>query len=422
MINDFRNSQIKTAIIGSGISGLSLAYFLRDNKNLVLFEGEKRLGGHSRTINLDYQGEEIAVDTGFIVFNDRTYPILLQLFAELKLEILKTEMSFAASVNNGEIEWSGDSLKSFFAQKKAIFSPSSWRGLFDIIRFNKKALLLVNKQPEMKLGEFIEFLGMGEWFKKYYLLPMGAAIWSCPIEQMLEFPAKSFINFFHNHGLLSINNRPQWFTLKGGSINYIQKISSYLTERVRLNSKVVSLKKLTNGEKEITTEDGRKENFERVIFACHGNQALKILQDPSKEQAEILSAFKYQKNIAYTHRDIRQMPIRKICWSSWNYLSKQNEQNQLAVSYWMNKLQSLNPSKPIFVTLNPIEKIHEDYIFDEYTFEHPVFDRGAILAQKRIQNIQGLDNIWYCGAHLGYGFHEDGIKSANDLAKYYGHI
>ena len=391
----------KIAIIGSGISGLSAAYFLKDRAQIKLFEKKSRLGGHSRTITLE---NNMLVDTGFIVLNDRNYPNLLKLFSELNIELEKTSMSFSVSMNQGKLEWAGESINTFFAQRKNLFSFSMLKGIFDILKFNKKAYSFINSS--ITLGELIEKINLGSWFKNAYIIPMGSAIWSCPPEKILQFPASSFINFFHNHGLLSLYDRPQWYTLKNKSIDYVEKLEKLILEKGNIvyNQDISVIRK----DRQVWISD---EAFDEVIFACHPEEILKII-DASEQEKELLSKFKRQKNIAYTHSDSKQMPQNSRCWSSWNYdVEKTHKNVRSCVTYWMNKLQNIQSSSPLFVTLNPIRPINEKKIHDIYEFYHPIFDHEALEGQKEIQNIQGNNQFWFCGAYLRNGFHEDGIWS-----------
>ncbi len=391
----------KIAIIGSGISGLSAAYFLKDQAQITLFEKKSRLGGHSRTIQLK---NDMIVDTGFIVLNDRNYPNLLKLFSDINVEIEKTCMSFSVSMNGGELEWAGGGFNQIFAQRKNIFSLSMWKGIFDILKFNQKAYSFINSS--ITLGELIEKMNLGVWFQNAYILPMGSAIWSCPPEKILEFPASAFINFFHNHGLLSLHNRPQWYTLKNKSIDYVQKLEKLILEKGRI---------VYNDSIHVTRKDQQAwildEAFDEVIFACHPEEILKMI-DASILEKEVLSKFTRQKNIAYTHSDVKQMPQNTNCWSSWNYCVEQTHKNSGGcVTYWMNRLQNIRSALPVFVTLNPARPIDKEKIHDVYEFYHPIFDQKALEAQKEIKNIQGENKFWFCGAYLRNGFHEDGIWS-----------
>jgi len=402
----------RIAIIGSGISGLSSAYFLKNDHEVTLYEKSDRIGGHSRTIDIN----GLKVDTGFIVLNDATYPNLNKLFTELKIDIVKTEMSFAISANDGALEWSGTSINSLFVQRKNIFNIPMLKGIFDILKFNKSAMNFVAKAPDLTLGELIDQMKLGSWFREYYILPMGGAIWSCPYEAMMEFPASTFVNFFENHGLLSISNRPQWYTLKNRSISYVRALEDLIEKSGRIikNASIDYIKRTQSG---IELKESGQEfcNYDEVIFACHPKEVLAMLKDPSSQEQIALEKFSRQKNIVYTHSDSSQMPKLKGCWSSWNYLYNKEENSKVSVTYWMNKLQHIDESFPLFVTLNPTRPIAQDKIYDTCDFYHPVFDQKSIEGQKAIDKLQGVDKIWFCGAYLRYGFHEDGIWSATNI-------
>ena len=345
------------AIIGSGISGLSASYFLRDKYNITLYEKNSSLGGHSRTIAINNKiGPEINVDTGFIVLNDKTYPNLNKLFQELNIEIEKTEMSFSISANKGDLEWSSISLNTLFAQRKNIFNIQMLKGVRDILKFNKEALRWSQEYPELTLGEMIEKMGLGSWFKEYYIIPVGGSIWSCSHAKMMDFPAKTFITFFHNHGLLTINETPQWYTLKNKSVEYVSKIEKILENKAVIlkNSSIKSIHRASDYVKIFDDSYGIRQ-FDEIIFACHPTEIVNILKDITESELKILSKFSTQKNIAYTHSDYQQMPKISKCWSSWNYLCDQST-DKVSVTYWMNKLQHIDKSTPIFVTLNPAGK------------------------------------------------------------------
>ena len=411
----------KIAVIGSGISGLSAAYFLKDQYEITLYEKSSRLGGHSRTITISDQNiGKIEVDTGFIVLNDRTYPNLNNLLQNLNIELVKTEMSFAISANGGDLEWASTSIDSLFAQRKNIFNLPMLRGIFDILKFNRNAIKFVKEYPDLTLGELIDKMCLKSWFRDYYMLPMGGAIWSCPYKTMMNFPASTFVSFFDNHGLLSINNAPQWYTIKDKSISYVKALTHLIEKKGRIlkNSSIDYINRTERGVG-IKESDKEIDNYDEVIFACHPTEILNILQDATTKEKTILKKFSNQKNTAYTHSDEQQMPKLKRCWSSWNYIYKKGlGETNVSVTYWMNKLQHIDESCPLFVTLNPIAPITPDKIHDMYDFYHPIFDRESIEGQKEIDNIQGANRIWFTGAYLRYGFHEDGIWSAlNMLSK-----
>ncbi len=411
----------RIAIIGSGISGLSMAYFLKDKHHITLYEKNDRLGGHSRTISLQNNNhQKIDVDTGFIVLNDRTYPNLNALFSFLKIQLVKTEMSFSFSGNNGELEWSSKLIDSFFAQRKNILNFSMLKGAFDIYKFNKKAVQLVKDFPKLTIQELIDKLKLGAWFKNYYLIPISSAIWSCSYEQIIEFPASSFINFFQNHGLLSFKNKLQWYTLKNKSIDYVKALEALINQDATIikNASLFSITRAPEGVEIKQRNSNQTDHFDEVVFACHPTEILKILKDPSPQESSCLSKFSSQKNIVYLHNDVHQMPKLKKCWSSWNYIYEKNSvKNKASVTYYMNKLQHIPEDFIVLVTLNPISPIPKNKTFDIYEFEHPVFNYASIEGIKEIDTIQGAHKVWFCGAYLRYGFHEDGIWSTMNILK-----
>ncbi len=415
---------MKIAIIGSGISGIGCAYLLSPHHKITLFEKNNYVGGHANTSLINYPvansstSQQIAVDTGFIVYNFKTYHNLKPFFEELEVPIIKSQMSFGISVENG-LEYSGKNLAGVFAQKKNIFCPSFLKMLFDIRKFNSQAIKLVEEGALVKttLENFIDQLQLGEYFKKYYLLPMAAAIWSCPMEIMKNYPAQSFLQFFYNHGLLTVSNQPQWYTVQGGSREYVKRAIAGFKEEIKLN---LGVKKVfQNPDQTLTLIDSKdqKHQFDQVIFACHGDQILPILADATNQESSILSQFSYSNNIAVLHRDIEQMPKNKKAWASWVCLLKphllaNNQENQVSLSYWMNNLQNIDSKFPLFVTLNPIKPVQEQLIFEQHNYRHPIFDLKTIAAQEKLPQIQGKRNIFFCGAYTRYGFHEDGLLSA----------
>jgi len=408
---------MKIAVIGSGISGLASAYLLDEAGNeVIIYEKNDYIGGHSRTVDARIDGESIPVDTGFIVFNYKNYPHLSALFQHLGVEVEKSNMSFGVNIANSWLEYGTQNLTDIFAQKRNLFKPKFWKMVKDILHFNKNAKKYIDSN--LTLGECLDELKMGEWFRHYYLLAMGGSIWSTPTEGMLNFPASTFIRFFDNHGLLSVSDQPQWYTVKGGSKEYVKKLTKGFKDKIRLNCGVRSVAR-KNGTILVEDEKGNKESFEQVIFACHSDQAVDILSDASASEKEILGNFKYQGNKMILHTDEKFLPKNKKCWSSWVYLSeeKNDKSGNVCLSYWMNNLQNLGTITPVIVTLNPYKMPDKEKIIDEYIFEHPVFDKAAINAQAKISEIQGKNNTWFCGAYQRYGFHEDGVLSAVNLVR-----
>jgi predicted NAD/FAD-binding protein len=414
----------KIAIIGSGISGLASAYFLSQKYDIKIYEKHHYLGGHSNTQIVDYDGKKIPVDTGFIVFNHQTYPNLKKFFELLKVDYKKSNMSFAVKFNNGELEYAGTNLLSVFAQKKNLFDLQFLRMLRDILFFNKKAEKILQEKfdASYSLKQFLDDLKVKKYFRDFYLLPMSGAIWSCPLEKMLLYPAQSFVRFFKNHGLLTTSDQPQWYTVEGGSVEYVKKIAANFSDKISLNDFVLTVTK-TENEKLLVKSEKSEEIFDKVVIAAHGDQALEMLPQANKEQISILSKFKYQKNLAVLHKDSSIMPKAKKAWASWVYAANSNSKNpnkNISVSYWMNNLQGIDEKYPLFVTLNPISEIKPEKVIATFIYEHPIFDSEAVLAQEEIKKIQGVDGIYFCGAYQKYGFHEDGLVSGLKVAKQLG--
>jgi predicted NAD/FAD-binding protein len=415
-----KEDKMKIAIIGSGISGLASAYFLHKKYDITIFEKNNYIGGHSNTANIIFDRKKIAIDTGFIVFNFRTYPNLKNLFEELGVEIEKSNMSFGIRDFDQNFEYSGNDLAGLFAQKSNIFRPKFLKMLFDIVKFNKSATkLLQNDQisNETTLDQFVNDLKLGEYFKNYYLFPMAGAIWSCPLELIKNYPAKTFLQFFHNHGLLTIFNQPQWYTVKNGSQEYVKKLTAGFSDKIKLNCEIVKSEQ-KNNKIILTDKKKRQYEFDKVIFASHADQTYKIIKDKTLKEKQILSQIKYSQNIAILHKDQNQMPKNKKAWASWIYLSSAKK-NAVSLTYWMNNLQNLGTKKPIFVTLNPIKNISTKNIIAKYNYEHPIFDLNSINAAQNLEKIQDQRNIYFCGAWTKYGFHEDGINSAINIMKYF---
>jgi predicted NAD/FAD-binding protein len=407
----------KIAIIGTGISGLGVASLLHSHHDITVYEKNDYVGGHSRTVQVKTPDGLVPVDTGFIVFNKKNYPILTRLLNSLDVPLVESNMSFGVSIEQGWFEYGTRTLGGFITQKMNVMRPAFWKMLIDIIIFNARAKKYLDKDPSFTLADCLKELRVGRWFRDYYLLAMGGAIWSTPTDQILKFPACTFIRFFQNHGLLTIQDHPQWFTIKGGSQEYVSRLIRPFKDRIKTNCAVITVQRT---EDHVYVEDvlGNICLFDDVIFACHADQALKMIADPSTDERRILSAFLYQPNLAILHSDTSFMPIRKKAWSSWVYLSekKLDKNSSVSLSYWMNNLQSLKVQTPIIVTLNPGRYPDPSLIYDEYLFEHPVFDIAAIQEQSKIDMIQGNNRLWFCGAYQRYGFHEDGLSSAVKVA------
>ncbi|MDB5491633.1 MAG: flavin-containing amine oxidase [Micavibrio sp.] len=406
---------MKIAIIGTGISGLGAAYLLQGRHDITLYEPNSYIGGHSRTIEVANGRSTVPVDTGFIVFNHRNYPHLTGLFRHLGVETVPSNMSFGASVANGWLEYGSMGM---FAQKENFLRPQFWGMLRDILRFNRNALSFIAGKPEMTLRECMDRMKMGDWFRRYYLQAMGAAIWSCSVETILDYPAATFLRFFENHGLLTVGQQPQWHTVKGGSREYIAKITAGFRDKIRLSCAATVVSRTGEGAI-VTDSQGGKEYFDQVIFACHADMALRLLDQADEAEREILGAFAYQKNTVVVHNDESFMPRHRKCWSSWVYLTEgaRDDSPVVSLSYWMNNLQGLKTDRPLIVTLNPGRLPAQDLILDTHEFDHPVFTIAAINAQRRIPEIQDRGGIWHCGAYQRYGFHEDGLMSAVAVAE-----
>lgn len=405
----------KIAIIGTGISGLGAALMLEKTHAITVYEKNETAGGHSRTVDVTLDGKTFPVDTGFIVFNHRNYPHLTKMFHHLQVATSRSDMSFGASIGNGFLEYGS---KGLFAQKRNLFRPQYWRMLADILRFNASARPEDVADPSLSLRAYLEQKGVGDWFARYYLQAMGAAIWSCSVETILDFPAATFLRFFANHGLLSVNDHPQWYTVKGGSRAYVGKIAGILGDRLRSACGVTKV--VRNGAGwDVIDSTGCKQTYDQVVFACHADQALAMLHNPPEGIAQVLASFRYQENTAVLHTDTSFMAKHKGCWTSWMYLSETDiDRNEsVSLSYWMNNLQPLPTSHPVFVTLNPGREPAAAKVYDRHVFTHPIFDRAAIEAQSAIPDIQGRDGLWFCGAYQRYGFHEDGLLSAVNVVE-----
>jgi uncharacterized protein len=406
---------MKIAIIGTGISGLGAAYLLNRANDITVYEKNNYIGGHSRTIHISVDGKSIPVDTGFIVYNKRNYPLLVSLFEALKVPVVKSDMSFGVSIANGWLEYGS---KNMVSQWTNIFRPQFWGMVFDILKFNR----IAGKHPETfagkNLGEYLNYLDMGDWFRHYYLQAMGAAIWSCPVETILSFPAESFITFFKNHGLLTINDHPQWYTVDGGSREYVSRLTESFKDKIRFNCAVKSVVR-QSGKVIVTDENNNVDEYDHVVFASHADETLKMIFDKTNDEQEILGAFQYQSNRVVVHTDTNFMPKRRGAWASWVYLSKTQIDKipSLSLSYWMNNLQNLKTETPVIVTLNPGWEPSPEKKLDEHFFTHPVFTKDTYKAQQKIDTIQGVNQYWFCGAYQRYGFHEDGLLSAVNMVK-----
>jgi len=410
----------RIAVVGSGISGLSVAWSLAEEAEVTLFEAGSHFGGHSHTVDVTLDGVTHGVDTGFLVYNHRTYPNLVRLFAELGVETAASDMSFSVQSLADGIEWSGSDLNTVFAQRRNLARPAFLRMLADILRFNKLCTALAQQGADEALAEpigmFLDRQGFSVPFREWYFLPMIGCIWSCPTEQMLRFPVGTMIRFCHNHGLLQVADRPQWHTVRGGSRHYVQAMLKRIGD-ARLRTPVHGVRRVpadTGSAGVWVATDHGEERFDDVVLACHSDQALALMPDATEAERQWLGSLRYHDNRAVLHTDVKQMPRRRLAWASWNYErggSDLQERSAVCLHYWINRLQPLPWSTPVIVSLNPARPVDPACVIAEMHYSHPVFDEGAVRAQKRIAEFQGRGRVWYCGAWTRYGFHEDGLMS-----------
>jgi predicted NAD/FAD-binding protein len=412
---------MKIAIIGSGISGLTASYLLNRNHDITLFEKNDYIGGHTHTHDIEDSGKTWHVDSGFIVYNEWTYPNFIKLLDQLGVKRQVTRMGFSVKSPSKNLEYAGHSLNALFAQRSNIISPSFYRMLRSMKRFNEEArkdLLSIHKKTT--LGEYLQENNYPVEFIDNYIIPIGAAIWSTIPSNMLNIPAIFFIRFFENHGLLQILDRPKWWVIKDGSNQYVKKITAEFEHKIRLSTPVQIIKRKTNSVILRFGSERQEEDFDAVVLATHSNQALRLLEEPTEKEKEILDLLPYQRNEAVLHFDDSILPKRRLAWSSWNYLLDQNKDDPVALTYNMNILQNLNSSKTFCVTLNSLESIDKNKIIKNLSYEHPLFTIEGINAQKRKREISGHNNTYYCGAYWGNGFHEDGVVSALDVCSQFG--
>ncbi len=411
---------MKIAIIGSGISGNTLAYHLNSNHQITLFESNSRVGGHSHTHEIEIANQKLNVDTGFIVFNKKTYPHFLNLLHELKVPYENSAMSFSVKDSQKDFEYNGTNLNALFAQRKNLISPTFYKMIKEILRFNKNSTLLLKDNEEISLGEYLDREAYSDFFKKYYILPMGSAIWSSDVKTMMTFPAKFFVRFFDNHGMLNINDRPQWLTITGGSINYVKKLISPFEKKIKLNSQIKSVDR-KNDHVAIQFHD-RDEKFDWIFFACHSDEALKLIKSPTQDEKNVLKAIPYTDNEVILHFDERFMPRRKLAWAAWNYHVAEDSSSPVSLTYNMNILQNLKTNVPVLVTLNPQEKIDKHKIIKKLSYAHPQYSLKSIEAQSKHHLISGVNRTSFAGAYWGNGFHEDGVKSAIDAIEQFNKV
>ncbi len=411
------------AIIGSGISGLASAWLLSQRYDITLIEAKDYVGGHTHTIEVVEGERKVPVDTGFIVYNEPNYPLLTRLFQRLEVATREGDMSFSASIGPGRIEYSGDSLNTLFAQRRNLLSPSFLRMLADMLRFNRRCKQLLGDGgfDGLSLGEFLDRERLGQTFREHYLLPMAAAIWSCPTQTMMAFPAESLARFFNNHGLLNIVDRPLWRTVVGGSQAYVKRLLDDIgRDRVLMDGATRVARH--DGAVEVVLQSGASRRFDKLVMACHADQALALLDQPSDDEASLLGCFRYQPNRTFLHTDSALMPKRRGVWAAWNYLAGEttagqgDAQRSVSVTYWMNRLQGLSTRRDYLVSLNPLRDPAPEHIIADMTYDHPVFDGAAMAAQRELHRLQGRDRIWYCGSYFGYGFHEDALSAATNVA------
>ena len=409
---------MKLAIIGSGISGLSSAYYLSKNHKVDLFEKEDHFGGHSHTIDIKIQDNIIPVDIGFIVFNKKTYPNLINFFEENNIAIEKSNMSFSVSVRDSEIEYCGKGISGIFSNKLNLLNIKFLKMFFTIIDFYKKSENKNLITENITLGKYLEKLNVSDYFIKFHIIPMVSAIWSMPPYEAKQMPLSFFLKFFQNHGLFKLKNRPQWFTVSNRSRTYVDKILSNISGEYYKNYNINKIKRIQSGVQVYYGDKNEYFTYDKVVLATHADQALSMIEAPDENEKKILSNFKYKTNEAVIHEDINYMPKNNKAWCSWNSSIKAENSEQNSITYWLNLLQNLNISKNIFLTLNPYLKIPEEKIIRRVQFTHPYFDQKAINSQKDLNLIQNKKNILFCGSYFGYGFHEDGIKSSLDMMNY----
>ncbi len=420
---------MRIAIIGSGISGMAAAWLLSRHHEVTLFEKDGHVGGHSNTVTVgDDRLGDIPVDTGFIVYNEVNYPNLVALFEHLDVPTRPTDMSFSVSMDDGDFEYSGSGPGGLLAQPRNLLRPRLWNMLRDVLRFYRAAPAVLDRPDAetLTLGDVLREGGYGDAFVHDHILPMGAAIWSTPMSRMLDYPAAAFVRFLANHGLLSLRGRPQWRTVRGGSREYVTRLVAPFADRIRLDTPVKAVTRTTDGAR-VEDHQGNTETFDHVILATHADQALALLSDAGDDERRMLGAFRYQPNTAVLHTDSAYMPRRRRAWACWNYLSRNGAaavdgEETLCVTYWMNALQSLTSSAPLFVTLNPPTPPAPDKVLRSFPYEHPVFDPAADRMRTEIWGLQGRRGTWFCGAYLGDGFHEDGLQAGLAVAEALGDL
>ena len=408
---------MKIAVIGSGISGLSAAYYLSKKHHVDLFEKEDHFGGHSNTIDIEINDKKIPVDVGFIVFNHQTYPHLINFFKEINVDIEKSDMSFSVSVENTQFEYCGKGLKGIFSNKSNLFNIEFIKMFFDILKFYKSCDKISNLNQEITLHEFLEKNKWSKSFKNYHIIPMVSAIWSMPPTEAGKMPMNFFLKFFQNHGLFKLSNRPQWYTVTQRSRTYVNKVLSQISGEHYKNYQINSIKRISSGVQVYYGGDNEFFDYDKAVIATHADEALSLIKNPTELEKSILSKFGYKENHAVLHFDENIMPKNKKAWSSWNSFVDPKDLNKSSLSYWLNLLQNLKIKKNVFLTLNPFKDISEDKILKKIKFTHPYYNQSALENQKNLKNIQNRENLLFCGSYFGYGFHEDGIKSSIEMLK-----
>lgn len=409
---------LKLAIIGTGIAGMGCGHLLHHTYDISLFEELNYVGGHTHTVTVEEEDEQVYIDTGFMVFNYQTYPHLSALFKEIGAPVKPTDMSFSVQYLPNGLEYSGSSVKHLFAQKRNLLNPSFLRMLMQINRFNQHSVDILDdpKYMDYSLGRYVKEFGYGEDMLWKYLIPMSAAVWSTPMEQILDFPAVSLIRFFKNHGFLGLNTQHQWYTLDKGSQAYREKLIAPFRNQIRTSTKVLAVERLANGKVLVVTDKGEELEFDRVIMACHADQSYEILKYKTADEERLLSKFKYQYNKAVLHTDVQQMPKKKLAWSSWNYRVEQHGDELVpSTIYWMNRLQGVSKKKDYFVSINPSASLDRSQVIREIDYHHPLFDVAAMQAQEELHKLNESGPVYFCGSYFKYGFHEDAYKSAVEL-------
>ena len=411
---------MRIAVVGSGVSGLVVAWLLHARHAVTVFEADDRIGGHVHTHDLDVRGQRLAVDSGFIVFNDRNYPGFTRLLGRLGVAAQDSTMSFSVQEEESGLEWNGSDLNRLFAQRRNLLRPSFWRMVREIVRFNREAreLLAAPAGDDPTLREWLLQRRFARELVDHYVVPMAASLWSAPAAQIGDFPARPFARFFDHHGMLQVEGRPRWKVIAGGSQRYVEKLVAPFRERVRLVCPVASVRRLPDGV-EVASPAGR-ERFDHVVLALHADQALRVLADPTGPEREVLAALPYQENVAQLHHDARVLPRTRRAWASWNYFVPRAPREKVTITYGMNELQSLATREPCLVTLNRAEAVDPALVRRTMTYHHPVYARAGFAAQARWSEVSGVARTHYCGAYWGYGFHEDGVQSALRVARTFG--